>query len=105
LQEKLKGVPGVKKYFKIKYSDNVHNCVICGYPVSSMLTTHHINGKKDGNHIVKLCNNCHMAIHTFTNRGYLDGAFIDYISTISGAQEKFMDYIKKFNKVEEIVDS
>jgi hypothetical protein len=92
LQKKLIGVEGVKQYYMIKRPKNEKSCEICGYPVESLLTTHHLDRKKDGNHVIKLCYNCHTAIHKFIHLGYIDANFIDYLGE---KQSVFMMYLKR----------
>lgn len=81
------------KHFKVPEK----SCEICGYPVSSILTKHHVipqsKGGKYGK-IVMLCPTCHCSIHMSVDRGNIDLDIIRYLEGIEGAIEKFGMYVR-----------
>jgi len=82
------------KHFKIS---KPKSCEICGYPVTSVLTKHHVipqsKGGKYGK-IVMLCPTCHCSIHMSVDRGNIDLDIIRYLEGIEGAIEKFGMYVR-----------
>lgn len=76
----------------------IKSCEICGFPVTSLLTKHHVipqcKGGKDKDNIVMLCPTCHCAIHRSIDRGEIDFGIINYLGGIEGAVEKFGMYVR-----------
>ncbi len=72
-------------------------CEICGFPVTSLLTKHHVvpqcKGGKNGK-VVMLCPTCHCAIHRSVDRDDIDPAIVHYLEGVEGAVEKFGKYVR-----------
>lgn len=96
LQAKLRRTLPYREYKHFTVSKQ-KSCDICGYPVTSILTKHHVipqsKGGKSGP-IVMLCPTCHCSIHMSVDRGNIDRSIIDYLEGIDGAVEKFGKYVR-----------
>lgn len=79
------------KIFEEKTTEN--KCVICGFPVKSLLENHHIIPASKGGKIkIKLCPDCHHALHKTIQTGNFDYV-VKHLNNITNASVRFGRYV------------